>query len=113
MTSKMLFLKISNELHTIIKVEEIYFAERWDKNNIRIHYKGGMANARMSLAQFYNAIGDNSFERTHKSFIVNISEISEVHNYFNNYLITFKESDKTALLTPEKLKEIRTRLISF
>lgn len=113
MRDELLLLRISNELQTIIEVKDIYFAVRWDKNSIKIYYRGGSAITRMSLNSFQETMCSYSFERTHKSFVVNLTEISEIHSYFNNYLIKFKSCDDTALLTPDKFKVIKSKLISI
>lgn len=108
-----IILKKSNDILVIFEIDDIIFVEKADKNNIKIHYKGGIGEARMSLTYFGKIIGDQMFLRTHKSFIVNINEVSEIHDYFHNYLMKFKDSKETALITKEKMKVLQNIILSI
>lgn len=108
-----LIIKKTNDISVIIAINDIYFVEKFDKNNIKIHYKGGVVIARMSLTYFNKMIDNDMFVRTHKSFIVNINEVSEIHDFFQNYLLKFHGYRETALITKDSFRELKNTITTI
>ena len=61
-----------------------------------------------SLNELFDKLDNGDFFRGHRAYIVNISAITTIHPYGRwTYIIALKGTDKTALLTHEKLEELQ------
>jgi two-component system LytT family response regulator len=76
----------------LIDISEIYFIERV-KNNSLIHTKTKSISVNMSLNKI-NPKLPHYFKRTHKSFIVNLNQITELERLSKN-IYTVKFSSRT------------------
>ena len=50
------------------------------------------------------------FMRSHKSYIINLSKIRKIEPYGRwTYIVTFRDTDRDALITAEKYEELKKR----
>jgi len=66
-----------------------------------------------SLNSLWAKLDGGNFFRCHRAYIINTSAIASVHPYGRwTYVATFRGTDKTALITQEKLEELQASLQS-
>jgi len=64
-----------------------------------------------SLGDIYKRLDDNEYFKCHRAYIVKISAITKIHPYGRwTYNVSLKGTDKTALITHEKLEELQELL---
>lgn len=101
-----LFIK-GKEQACLLNVDEIVLVERLDGyTNIVTtgeHYKTSI-----SLGEIEEKLGQEAFMRCHKSYIINISKITKIEPYGRwTYVVKFKGTDATALMTAQRYEEIK------
>jgi two-component system LytT family response regulator len=65
-----------------------------------------------SLSDIEAKLDTEQFMRSHKSYLINVSQIKKIEPYGRwTYIVTFKEIDKDALMTTEKFEEIKKRFL--
>lgn len=96
------------EVVSFVDVDDIIFIERLDSaTHIYTKNKEDFVTS-MSLAEFEEKLDENTFIRSHKSFIINITMIKRVEQYGRwTYSVYFKGIDKDALITKEKYDQIK------
>lgn len=87
-----------------IKPEEIIFLEKYG-HLLVIHTVNGRIESQDTLENMANKLDGNRFYRCHKSFIINLSYISNI-DYSNN--IIRMKNDETCLLSKRCKKELKS-----
>ncbi len=78
----------------IIPVEDIHYLEAAD-DYVKIHSKEGSFLKNKTMGHFETVLNANQFVRTHRSFIVNISEITRIDPYEkDNHLAILKSGSR-------------------
>ena len=72
-------VKLSGKIR-IIPVDEIHYLEAAD-DYVKIHTREGSFLKNKTLGHFENVLNKNQFVRTHRSFMVNITEITRIDPY--------------------------------
>jgi len=72
-------VKLSGKIR-IIPVDDIYFLEAAD-DYVKIHTRDGSFLKNKTMGHFESALNKNQFVRTHRSYMVNISEITRIDPY--------------------------------
>lgn len=63
-----------------------------------------------SLNEIEAKLNPDLFMRSHKSYLINVSQIKRIEPYGRwTYIVTFKNLDKDALITAEKYEELKRR----
>jgi two-component system LytT family response regulator len=82
-------VKLSGKIR-IIPVEDIHFLEAAD-DYVKIHTKEGAFLKNKTMGHFENVLNKNQFVRTHRSYLVNITEITRIDPYEkDNHLAILK-----------------------
>ena len=65
-----------------------------------------------SLSEVEAKLDTSCFMRSHKSYLINISQITKIEPYGRwTYIVKFKDTKQDALLTAEKYEEIKKRFL--
>ncbi len=102
---------IQNKSETIfIPLDEIIFIET-ENRGTTIHCKNKVYTNHQTLSKVEKQL-DNNFIKTHKSYIVNKNKIRKIKEVADrSYEVQFMETDKTALMSRYKFKELKKHLI--
>lgn len=101
-----LFIK-GKEQVWLLNIDEIILVER-GRGCTNIVTETEQYKTSISLADIEEKLGQEKFMRCHKSYIVNISRITRIEPYGRwTYVVRFKETDVTALMTAQKYEEIK------
>ena len=69
---------------------------------------GGSFTTSESLNELFKKLDGDIFFRCHRAYIINVSSITTIHPYGRwTYIISLKGTEKTALITQEKLEELQ------
>jgi two-component system LytT family response regulator len=86
-------VKLSGKIR-IIPVEDIHYLEAAD-DYVKIHTKDGGFLKNKTMSHFENILNKNQFVRTHRSYMVNISEITRIDPYEkDNHLAILKSGSR-------------------
>ncbi len=72
-------VKLSGKIR-IIPIEEIHYLEAAD-DYVKIHTREGAFLKNKTMGHFEKVLNNNQFVRTHRSFMVNITEITRIDPY--------------------------------
>lgn len=101
-----------NNQSFIIPIDKILFIEQCGYLSI-IHTLDGIYRCVSTLIRLYNELNDDFF-LAHKSFLVNIKNVSHVsYNRRTSGDIFFDQYDKTALLSVRKKSEFKKALLNY
>lgn len=96
-------VKQQSEIH-FIKKKEILFLERTGRSST-IVTEAEQFETYQTLNVLEAQLKERHFFRSHRSFIINIHHVKNFSYYTkHSYLVTFDRTNKTALMTKEKLK---------
>lgn len=105
-----LLIKGREQIYFINK-KEIIFVERAD-NATNIVTEDETFRTSASLADIEGKLAGGDFMRSHKSYIINSSMISKIEAYGRwTYVVKFKGTDATALITSQKYEELKERFL--
>lgn len=105
-----LLIKGRDQIYFINK-KEIIFVERADSAT-NIVTKDETFRTSASLGDIEGKLSGNDFMRCHKSYIINTSMISKIEAYGRwTYVVKFKGTDATALITSQKYEELKERFL--
>lgn len=94
-----------------IDLKDIIMISREDRKSI-IYTHGGIYKTYATLQKLENSLSKDRFFRSHKSFIININLISNIVYLGKNISkIRFKDIKVNALITSEKLEDLRARCL--
>jgi two-component system, LytTR family, response regulator len=78
----------------IIPVDDIHYLEAAD-DYVKIHTKDGAFLKNKTMGHFENVLSNNLFVRTHRSFMVNVTEITRIDPYEkDNHLAILKSGSR-------------------
>ena len=97
------------EQSCLISVEDIILVERAD-GSTRIVTKSEEYKTSLSLSDLEEKLDREQFIRCHKSYIVNVSQITKMEAYGRwTYTVKLKDTKETALMTSQHYEEIKNR----
>lgn len=97
------------EQSCLISVEDIIFVERAD-GSTRIVTKTEEYKTSLSLSDLEEKLDKEQFIRCHKSYIVNVSQITKMEAYGRwTYTVKLKDTKETALMTTQHYEELKNR----
>ncbi|MGL5244432.1 MAG: LytR/AlgR family response regulator transcription factor [Sarcina sp.] len=92
---------------SFVDVKDIILVQREDNTTV-IYTKEHSFTTSATLTEIEKKLGGDEFMRTHKSYIINLSQISKIFPYGRwTYIVKFKDIDKDALITQEKYEDIK------
>ncbi len=99
------------ESMSFIDIKDIILIQR--ENNSTVIYTGQDSFVTSaSLSDIEAKLDPEQFMRSHKSYLINISQIKKIEPYGRwTYIVTFKDLNKDALITTEKFEEIKKRFL--
>ncbi|GAA0491965.1 MULTISPECIES: LytTR family DNA-binding domain-containing protein [Tatumella] len=98
---------IKDDRIIVTDVNDICYAEAHEKLTIVCTRREQFIMS-MSISEFYQKLPENQFFRCHRSFCVNLSQISEIEPWFNNtYIIKLRELEFQVPVSRSKVKEFR------
>lgn len=95
------------ESMSFVDIKDIILVQREDNSTVIYTHKDSFTTS-ASLTEVEEKLGKDQFIRSHKSYIINISQITKISPYGRwTYIVRFKDLDKDALITQEKYEEIK------
>ena len=99
------------ESMSFVDINEIILVQRENSSTV-IYTKKDAFITSASLSDIEGKLDGEQFMRSHKSYLINISQIKKIEPYGRwTYIVTFKDIDKDALMTVEKFEEIKKRFL--
>lgn len=87
--SNRLVVKVKNEIK-IIAIQDVYYFEAED-DYIAIHVKEGKFLKKMTMKSLEEALEPSKFARVHRSFMVNLNEVTQIEPYEReNFLVKLR-----------------------
>ncbi len=103
-------LHYKNDVHMIQK-KDILFIERTGRSTTIVTKKGEYTTYQ-SLAEMETTLTDRVFLRSHRGFIIQTTHIKRFSLYTrHSYVVYFHNTDKTAMITKEKMNELQKKLL--
>lgn len=97
----------SKESMSFVTVNDIILIQREDNSTVIYTQKDSFTTS-ASLSDIEEKLDKDQFIRSHKSYIINLSQITKILPYGRwTYIVKFKDIDKDALITSEKYEEIK------
>ena len=84
-----------------IRVEEIDWIEAYD-NYVRLHVVGKAHLLRQTMNELEAALDPDKFARIHRSTIVNLERIKELHPHFNEHVVILHDGTELKLSRTRK-----------
>lgn len=95
------------ESMSFVTIKDIILVQREDNNTVIYTSKDSFTTS-ASLIEIEEKLDKDQFIRSHKSYIINLSQITKISPYGRwTYIVRFKDLDKDALITQEKYEEIK------
>lgn len=95
------------ESMSFVDIKDIILVQREDNSTVIYTHKDSFTTSE-SLTEVEDKLDKDQFIRSHKSYIINISQITKISPYGRwTYIVRFKDLDKDALITQEKYEEIK------
>lgn len=92
-----------------VETETILFAERADSST-RIVTDSEEYKTSVSLTDLEQRLPSERFMRCHKSYIINVNKITRIEPYGRwTFIVHFKGTDETALITSDKYNELKAQ----
>ena len=99
------------ESMSFVDVKDIILVQRENNSTVIYTAKDSFATS-VSLGEIEEKLDDEQFMRSHKSYIINVSQIKKIEPYGRwTYTVTFKDLKQDALMTQEKYEEIKKRFL--
>ncbi|MDF2590299.1 MAG: response regulator transcription factor [Anaerocolumna sp.] len=96
---------------SFVDIKEIVLVQRENSSTV-IYTKKDSFSTSASLTDIESKLDSEQFMRSHKSYIINISQIKKIEPYGRwTYIVNFKDLNKDALMTVEKYEEIKKRFL--
>lgn len=103
-----IFVK-GKESMSLVDVKDIILVQRENSNTV-IYTVYDTFTTSASLGEVEAKLDTQRFMRSHKSYIVNISQITKIMPYGRwTYIVKFKGIEETALITQDKYEELKNR----
>jgi two-component system LytT family response regulator len=99
------------ESMSFIDIKDIILIQRENSSTVIYTSKDSFTTS-ASLSDIEVKLDPEQFMRSHKSYIINVSQIKKIEPYGRwTYIITFKDLNKDALMTVDKFEEIKKRFL--
>jgi two-component system LytT family response regulator len=99
------------ESMSFVDINDIILVQRENSATV-IYTKKDSFNTSASLSDIEAKLDTEQFMRSHKSYLINVSQIKKIEPYGRwTYIVTFKDIDKDALMTVDKFEEIKKRFL--
>ena len=97
------------ESMSFVDINDIILVQRENSSTV-IYTKQDAFITTASLSDIEAKLEPDQFLRSHKSYLINLSQFTKIEPYGRwTYIVKFKDIDKDALLTAEKYEEIKKR----
>ncbi|TMV14411.1 response regulator transcription factor [Paenibacillus thermoaerophilus] len=104
-----LVIKQKSEIH-FIKKQDIVFIERTGRSTTIVTAGGETYETYQTLGELEEKLVERGFFRSSRSFIINIHYIKNFSLYTkHSYLVSFHPTQKTAVMTKEKMEEFQAK----
>lgn len=95
------------ESMSFVDIKDIVLVQREDKSTV-IYTARDSFTTSASLTEIEEKLDKDQFIRSHKSYIINLSQITKIYPYGRwTYIVKFKGLEQDALITHEKYEEIK------
>lgn len=99
------------ECMSFIDIKDIILVQRENSSTV-IYTRQDSFTTSASLTDIEAKLDPEQFMRSHKSYIINISQIKKIEPYGRwTYIVIFKDIKKDALMTLDKYEEIKKRFL--
>jgi len=99
------------ESMSFVDINDIILVQRENSSTV-IYTKKDSFGTSVSLSDIEAKLDADQFMRSHKSYLINVSQIKKIEPYGRwTYMVTFKDINKDALMTVEKFEEIKKRFL--
>lgn len=96
---------------SFVDVKDIILVQREDGNTV-IYTRQDSFTTSANLSEIEAKLDPDQFMRSHKSYIINLSQIKRIEPYGRwTYIVTFKDLKQDALITAEKYEEIKKKFL--
>lgn len=96
---------------SFVDVKDIILVQREDGSTV-IYTKQDSFTTSANLSEIEAKLDPDQFMRSHKSYIINLSQIKRIEPYGRwTYIVTFKDLKQDALITAEKYEEIKKKFL--
>jgi two-component system LytT family response regulator len=97
------------ESMSFIDIKDIILVQRENGSTV-IYTKQDSFTTSLSISDIEMKLDSEQFLRSHKSYLINISQIKKIEPYGRwTYVVSFKDIKKDALITAAKFEEIKKR----
>lgn len=97
------------ESMSFIDIKDIILIQRENSSTV-IYTRQDSFVTSASLSDIEVKLDPEQFMRSHKSYLINVSQIKKIEPYGRwTYIVTFKELSKDALMTADRFEEIKKR----
>lgn len=95
------------ESMSFVDIKDIILVQREDKSTVIYTAKDSFTTS-ATLTEVEEKLDKDQFIRSHKSYIINLSQITKISPYGRwTYVVKFKDLKQDALITQEKYEEIK------
>jgi len=99
------------ESMSFVDIKDIILVQRENGNTV-MYTKQDSFTTSASLCDIESKLDTEQFLRSHKSYLINVSQIKKIEPYGRwTYIVTFKDINKDALMTVDKYEEIKKRFL--
>lgn len=99
------------ESMSFVNIKDIILVQRENSSTVIYTGKDSFTTS-VSLSDIEAKLDADQFLRSHKSYLINISQIKKIEPYGRwTYIVTFQDIDKDALMTAEKFEELKKRFL--
>jgi two-component system LytT family response regulator len=99
------------ESMSFIDIKDIILIQRENSSTV-IYTKQDSFTTSASLSDIETKLDPEQFMRSHKSYLINVSQIKKIEPYGRwTYIVTFKDLNRDALMTTDKFEEIKKRFL--
>lgn len=99
------------ESMSFVDIKDIILIQRENSSTV-IYTKQDSFTTSASLTDIEAKLDKDQFLRSHKSYLINVSQIKKIEPYGRwTYTVTFKDMDRDALMTSENYEEIKKRFL--
>lgn len=99
------------ESMSFVDIREIILVQREGGSTV-IYTANDCFTTSAGLGEVEEKLDSEQFMRSHKSYIINVSQIRKIEPYGRwTYIVTFKDLKQDALITQEKYEEIKKRFL--
>lgn len=99
------------ESMSFVDIKDIILVQRENSSTV-IYTKKDSFTTSAGLGDIETKLDPDQFMRSHKSYLINVSQIKKIEPYGRwTYIVTFKDLDKDALMTVDKYEEIKKRFL--